>query len=389
MTFTVRPLEYPDLAETQRLGREAFGGGRPAGPPPTEEEWARSAGRAWGAFDGPTLVAQATVLSLTSWFHGARVPTAGVASVSVQPESRGQGALRPVLDAALAEARTRGEVVSTLFPTAPGIYRRWGYEVVANLDDVELPLGSLARLTVPDGVAVRRATPADLPAVAAVHAAWGATRNGPLARTEDPFATDEKWLDEYSGVTVAVEDGEITGFATWDRGEGYDPRTAVLRVDDLVARTPGAARALWSSLGSHASVVGRLRVVTSGLDAAWLVLPDLTTTLARSRPYMLSLLDVPGALCAGRLAPVTARLPFEVAGTGSFVLEVADGVPAASAAGAPGGAVFAPGGLAALYAGARTPAELRAAGLLTGPDADDAVWATLFSTRRPDVRDYF
>ena len=57
------------------------------------------------------------------------MPIAGIAAVAVRPEHRGSGLLAPLFAALLADARERGAVVSTLFPTAPGIYRRLGYEV--------------------------------------------------------------------------------------------------------------------------------------------------------------------------------------------------------------------------------------------------------------------
>ncbi|WP_164545187.1 GNAT family N-acetyltransferase [Antribacter gilvus] len=403
----VRRLRYADLAGSRTLGSEAYGSSGAPAPLPPEEEWAASPGRSWGAFDGDTLVARLTVFSMTSWFHGDRVPTAGVAGVAVVAERRGEGLLRPLMDAALAEARGRGEAVSTLFPTAPGIYRGWGYEIVGSFDAVELPSSALQRVAPAPGVDVRRATQADLPALAGVHARWSSAQNGPLARAEAPFSTDREWLEDYTGVTVALEDGEITGFTTWDRGQGYDPRTAVIQVDDLVSVTGGAARALWRFLGASSSVVGRVRVATSGLDPAWHVLPDLTTTVVRTRPYMLSVLDVVGALSGLRLTPLTARLPFAVRGAGldgAFVLEVSDGVTAAApgpspaaaageaareAAGAADRPVFSARGLAQLYAGAQSAANLRLAGELTGPADDDATWTALFGGRQVHVRDYF
>lgn len=397
-----RRLEHSDLAQSHRLGTEAYGGSRAPVPLPSEEEWSRSPVRSWGAFDGDILVARLSVYGMTSWFGGAKVPTAGIAGVAVSPEHRGRGLLRPVFAAALAEARERGEVISTLFPTAPGIYRGFGYEIVGSYDDVELPLSALARVRAPEGVTVRRAGIEDVPAIEAVHARWAAAQNGPLTRDEEPFAVPaEEWFTEYTGVTVAVEDGEITGFVSWDRGEGYDPRKAVIEVDDLDALTPGAARALWASLGSHASVVGRVHVSTSGTDPAWLVLPDLTTSVVRARPYMLSLLDVPGALGAVRCAPLTARVPFAVRGggadehvTGAYVLEVSDGVPVATrdtsaGADADDRPVLTARGLALSYAGAQPAANLRASGDLTGPDTYDETWTALFGGRQVHVRDYF
>ncbi|MGM3253302.1 hypothetical protein ACS22W_26080, partial [Escherichia coli] len=81
-------------------------------------------------------------------------------------------------------------------------------------------------------------------------------------------------------------DDEVLGYAAWRRGQGYD-ESAVVEVDDLVVRHADAARALWSVLGSFASVVGHVRVQTSGADVARLVLPTLHWRVVGSHPYML------------------------------------------------------------------------------------------------------
>ena len=84
-------------------------------------------------------MAKAIDRAFDSYFGGVAVPTSGIAGVTVAAESRGQGALTPLFDALLRAARDRGAVVSGLFPTAPRIYRRFGYEVVTDLETIELP----------------------------------------------------------------------------------------------------------------------------------------------------------------------------------------------------------------------------------------------------------
>jgi predicted acetyltransferase len=401
MSLTVRPVEYADQPDYTRLGGEAFGtpeGGRPV---PTREEWEAAGFREWGTFDDGDLAARLRVYGFTSWFHGVQVPTAGIAGVAVQPERRGSGHLARLFDAALDEARDRGEAISTLFPTAPGIYRGLGYEVVGSFDDVDVPLQNLSRVAAPAGVLTRRANVADFDAIVAVHRAWAAAQNGPVSRAEKPFWTPpEKFFADYTGVTLAVDGaGEVVGFASWIRGEGYTPATAVMEVDDLIALTPDAARALWRTIGSFSTVVGTARVSTSGLDPAWLVLPDLTSTVHSAHPYMLRILDVPGAL-GGMESPLEGvRVPFAVRGArdlaGAWTLTVSDGVSqlerdAVAAEDAhherP---VLSPNGLALLYAGAESAANLRMAGHLTGARDHDAVLTALFAGRRLHVRDYF
>ena len=70
--------------------------------------------------------------------RGTRIPTAGIAGVTVAPERRGSGKLGPLLST-LRESRIRGAVISTLFSTVPQIHRASGFEVVTQLDTVELP----------------------------------------------------------------------------------------------------------------------------------------------------------------------------------------------------------------------------------------------------------
>lgn len=405
MSLTVRPVEYADQPDFNRLGGEAFGtpdGGRPA---PTREEWGAAGFREWGAFDSDGLAARLRVYGFTSWFHGDRVPTAGVAGVAVEPERRGSGHLARLFDAALDEARERGEVISTLFPTAPGIYRRLGYEVVGSFDDVDVALQNLNRVAVPDGVVTRRASVADFDAIVAVHHRWAAAQNGPVSRAEKPFWTPpEKFFADYTGVTLAVDAsegsaGDIVGFASWIRGEGYTPATAVMEVDDLIALTPDAARALWRTVGTFSTVVGTARVSTSGLDPAWLVLPDLTATVHSAHPYMLRILDVAGALGSVRSPLEGARVPFAVRGApdldGAWTLTVSDGVThlerdaVAVEDAHHERPVLGPNGLSLLYAGTQSAGNLRLAGHLVGAAEHDAVLTALFAGRQLHVRDYF
>ena len=127
MTLTVRRLSTADAEAAQRLRWEAFG------VPPAADVSAATLeepGYSWfGAFDDEdgTLVATAADRAYDTWFGGRTVPTCGVASVTVAAEHRGGGAIGPLMRAMLAAARERGAVLSTLFPSAPRIYRRLGF----------------------------------------------------------------------------------------------------------------------------------------------------------------------------------------------------------------------------------------------------------------------
>lgn len=392
-----RLMNAEDLEASLRLAVEAFGELPPGTPPINLADYPFPGRRAWGTFEDDRLVARTVARDYHSWFRGVEVPTCGIAGVAVVAERRGAGLLTDLFRAVLADATEQGQVLSTLFPTAPGIYRRLGYELIGSYDTVELPTAELAAVRPPEAVTTRRATAADVPAVRAAYAAWAAGQNGPLTRTGPSFtATDEDLVAAFTGITLAEDaEGRVVGYASWQRGTGYDA-DATIEVGDLVALTPDAARALWRVLGSFTSVTGRVRVPTSGADPARLVLPASEWAVTRRHPYMLRVHDVAAALGALPLTGV-ADLAFAVAGDplgtmdGGYRLRVADGRAACERAEVPDdGAVLTPQGLALAYAGAQSCANLRFAGHLHGGDPTfDATLDALLGGRQVHIRDYF
>ncbi len=395
MTIAVRPLEAADAEVARQLGWEAFG--PPAGPPASAAA-VDQPGTAWfGAFQDGELVARMIDRTYDSCFGGVHVATSGIAGVTVVAEARGRGTLSPLFEATLAHARSRGAVISTLFPTAPGIYRRFGYELVADFATVEVPTSALAAVRAPRSTTTRRAVVADVDAIRSVYDTWAIEQNGPLSRRGVSFvAGPAELLEEHTGVSVAVGPvGDVVGYASWNRGQGYGA-SAAIEVSDLLATTAEGYQALLRLLGSFASVAPTTRLHTSGEDPARLQLPTVAWRVADSSPYMLKILDVVGALTALRYPrSVSARLPFTLAGDflsdldGGYRLTVQNGRAACDRVEADD-RVLTPRGLALLYAGAQSCANLRAAGHLCGGDRDeDLDWDALFGGRQAHIRDYF
>lgn len=394
---SIRPVTPDRFEEWLRLGVEAFGTLPPGTPAPDPAAFPRPGSHPWGTFVDDALVARMTGFDHLSWFRGAQVPSCGVAGVTVVAEHRGGGLLADLLAALLADAADRGQVLSTLYPTAAGIYRRLGYELIGSFDTVELPMAALAAVRPAEGISTRRAGAADLPAVRAAYAAWASAQNGPLTRTGPVFgASDEEALADVTGLTLAEdEEGRVVGYAAWHRGHGYDA-SATIRVEDLVALTPDAARALWRVVGTFGSVSGRAHVRTSGDDLTRLVLPGNAWDVVERHPYMLRVHDVAGALSALPLAG-EADLAFAVAGDplgtmdGGCRLRVAGGVASCERGDVgPGALTLTPQGLALAYAGAQSAANLRLAGHLRGGSPeDDVTLDALLGGRQVHVRDYF
>lgn len=394
VTWTVRRLSAEDAEASRQLGFEAFG--VPANPSSEPVPISRPGRHTFGAFVGDTLAARLSDREFDSCFGGVTVATAGVSGVTVAAEFRGRGALTPLFAAMLQSAKERGAVLSTLFPTAPRIYRRFGYEVVAESTTVSVPTAALAAVLPATGTSTRRATEADVAAVRQVYDAWALEQNGPLTRRGASFtATTTEYLAGFTGVTLAEDSSGVVGYVSWNRGEGFGEQ-AVIAVTDLIARTPEAHRALLSVVGSFATVAPTTRIDTSGDDLARLFIPSLHWQVVHSSPYMLKVLDVPLALSARRYPPgLTAELAFSVEADvlvendTSYVLQVGHGSGSCEIGGARGRTLTS-AGLALLYAGAQSCANLRSAGHLRGGHPEeDLVWDALFGGRQRHIRNYF
>ena len=389
-----RILTADDLPGMVRLGGEAFGA-RPAGSPPPDPAKHPQPGRHdWGTLDRGDLVAKVTAREYASWFHGTEVATTGVAGVAVRPESRGQGLLDDLFGVSLEEGHAeRGEVLSTLYPTAPGIYRRFGYELITSYDSVEVPTSALAAVRPAGGTTLRRAVADDVETIRGVYDAWAAAHNGPLTRRGPSFAgTAAEVVEEFTGVTLASDgDGRVVGYCSWDRGEGYDEK-ATIEVTDLLATTADGLRALLRMLGSFSTVTGRVRFWTSGTDPVRYALPSLAWPVVGGHAYMLRVHDVAGAL-SGLTLPDAGTVRFSVEGdllgTMDGAYELSGGASACAATDTSDGPVFSPRGLALAYAGAASCATIRAAGLMSGPATHDATIDGLLGAREVHVRDYF
>ena len=396
MPLTTRPLTRDDFDQSMGLIREAFGDLPPGTTPQSPDDPPRPGYHAYGTFDDDHLVARLATRGYHSWFGGSAVPSGGIAGVAVTAERRGTKLLDELFRVALDDGlRERGEAVSTMFCTAPGIYRKFGYEVISSYDTVEVPAAALARIGAPAGVRTRRATPADFDAVCRVYDTWAAAQNGPLTRRGPAFPADAKaFIDAFTGVTLAVDDaGEVIGFASWHRGQETGD-SATLEVVDLLALRGDAYGALWHVLGSFGSVVGQVRLCTSGHDVARLSLPSAHWKAVEREPYMLRVHDVPGAF-AGRDWPVDGDVAFSVAGdhlgttNGAWRLVIERGKATCAPAAATDGPVLTPSGLALAWAGAQTCANLRMAGHLSGGMENDEALDRVLAPRPIHIRDSF
>lgn len=398
MSYDVRLVTAADDEQVWRLGAEGFGY-------PERPETFRAAQRpgyaTYGLFDDGQLVAKAVDCEYDCWFGHEVVPTCGIAGVTIGMEARSAGLLTPLLRHVHHEARARGAVIGTLFPTAPGIYRRFGYETIGAYTQVELRTADLALLPEADATTVRARGAADIEAVLDLYDQWAAEQNGPLTRSGPRFPKDAEqageWLAEDSlACTLALDTQDRPiGYALWKRSKGYGAE-GICEVEDLMAVDLDGWLALLRALGTNAPVAPVTRLWTSGLDVIRHLLPTNTWRVVDERPYMLAVLDVVRALEArGVSTALDADLDFRVLGDrvgeldGSYALRARDGRVECTRLEERAHRTYTPRGLALAYAGAQSSANLRFLGHLAGPDDDDATWDALLGGRQVHIRDYF
>ena len=351
---------------------------------------------------------------------GGRVRCGGIAGLAVHPAHRGDGLFAELLAAVLARCDEESLPVSMLYPSNPEIYRRHGYQVVARVETLEVPLVDLQRLRSVPGRRTVPVTAASMPRVRALYEELTAGDNAMLRR-HGPLFPDGLPGHGWEAVLLVGADGLDRGYASWTRRGGDGPG---LEVHEVLGRDREDLRALLRVIGSWSTVTESVRLRVRTEDPVLDVLPG-----GGARPaggpvpiVMMRVVDT-AALLEARQAPagLSGALRLEVtddtvpAGTcraaGLFDVHVADGrvravpVPGSgtTSAQSSAGPSASPSGEATagtvlldvhaaslLLVGGRSLADARRLGLRAEADAPaEALLDALLAGPRPSVLDAF
>ena len=389
----VRDLTLDDLDEAFDVRARSFGFGEEGGggdPAVFRRRWnamhepLTASRRALVVEVDGAVVAYARAFPMRQWWGGTSVSMAGIAGVVVAPEQRGRGVGSLLLRSLLARAVELGDAVSVLYPATVPVYRRLGWELAGSQHAVSLDTALLRRLGGPE-VAVRPARPDDAESVVGIAQAVhrGSTASGPLDRGVDEV---QGLLADPEMFCYLADDGFVR--YGWDGGN--------LRVHELTAATGLTARALWSVVGSGASVARTVHAYVDPRDPLHLMLGETVRPPVTQNRWMLRVLDLPAAVAGRGFPPAVAGAvaltvddSLVARSAGSWLLTVRDGTGAVVASTPDADALrLGPGGLAALFAGLPL-STLRMAGLVTGGrPADDALLDAAFAAQ-PYLLDYF
>lgn len=279
--------------------------------------------RYFAAFDGGQVIGTGGALTFSMAVPGgAFLPFGGVTAIGTRPTHRRRGVLTAIMRRLFDQAAERGEVISALWAAESRIYRRFGYGVAIEGNDLSIeraharlldespPAGRLRQIERDEARAL-------LPSLYA-----RATRGipGTLARQAHDwdlyFYDPEHWRDGATAFRDVIYEraGRAVGYVRYrqkEEWEGSHARSEV-RIGDLQAVDGEAYRALWRycfgiDLVQTIKARGRRLREPLGLlleDPRWL-------HGQRSDRIWLRLVDVPGALSARRYA-VEGQLVLEV-----------------------------------------------------------------------------
>jgi predicted acetyltransferase len=212
--------------------------------------------RSFAAVDGSRIVGTSASITFRMMVPGgARVPTAGITMVGVQPTHRRRGINSRMMTAILEQAAERGEPLAALFASEGAIYGRFGYGLAACLGEFQAESARMAfvRGYEPGGRVELVSKEDALPLVDRIYDA--SLRPGGVERNEalrdNMFATvGEEKEQSWMYAVHFDDDGEADAYAVyWVKFDW--PRsvpTGTMTVKECVASTPSGHADIWRFL---------------------------------------------------------------------------------------------------------------------------------------------
>lgn len=366
----VRPVTHEEYAAYGRCLATAFGDDYDPEEQARERDLIPLADTL-AAFDGDRLVGTEGVFRVSLTIPGARVPMAGVTSVSVLPTHRRRGVLTALMRRRFDDMRDRGQWLAGLWASESSIYGRFGYGVATERLRIEVDKRRSVFRGHPRVGEVRLVSREEAERVIPpIFERMAAGRPGMMGR--DGWWA-HMWHDPKerragrSGLLFAVHstDGVDDAYAVYrTRFDWSGHTTPEVQVEDLASISDAGYAGTWRFLldiDLMQQAVSARRPIDEPLR--WL-LADRGAMQARVTEAMwLRLVDVPAALAA-RAYPEPGRMVLEVVdgfcswNAGNYLLTAGPDGATCEPTAQPADLVLDVADLAAIYLGGAAPSSL-------------------------------
>jgi predicted acetyltransferase len=335
------------------------------------------------------------VIPMGQVFGGRSIPIEGIAGVGVRNDHLRRGVATELMRRALRAARARGAAASTLYASTWSLYRGVGYECAGTRQLAKLP-PSMVPVFREHALPVRRATPADLPAVQSLYDGFAAGHDGHLDRGPYiwPRLCGVRLGVAAHGLLVDDDDG-LAGYVYYRKHPIPGLERHRVEVTDACARTPAAWRRLWTVLGDLGTMVDHIEVPTAPHDPLFLWHPDPRFRMQLFENWMVRVTDVVAMLEGRGYGPgIAGRVDLHLDDdvlpeqAGAWRLEVEGGRGRVTRGGT-GSLRLGARGLAAWCTGFVSPRTLVQLGLAEGPLALLDLAGSLVAGPAPWMRESF
>lgn len=233
----------------------------------------------YGIMEGEDLAAKLHLIPFHIYIGKEKYKMGGVAGVATYPEYRRSGYVKELLQHSLQTMKKDGYTVSMLHPFAVAFYRKYGWELCANLLICHMTKSDLVMKKQVNGTVKRFSKENHPEEVEKLYETFAERFSGMLVR-------DEKWWLQtvYDDLTLAIyydENKTASGYML------YKVENSKMTVEEFVPLHNEARNGLWNFICQHDSMIKELEMTVSENEPLLYTLQE-PRVKAEIKPYFMS-----------------------------------------------------------------------------------------------------
>ncbi|HDX9639121.1 TPA: GNAT family N-acetyltransferase [Bacillus mobilis] len=232
----------------------------------------------YGIMEGEDLAAKLHLIPFHIYIGKEKFKMGGVAGVATYPEYRRSGYVKELLQHSLQTMKKDGYTVSMLHPFAVSFYRKYGWELCANLLVCQMTKSDLVMKKQVNGTVKRFNKENHSQEVEKLYETFAKRFSGMLVR-------DEKWWLQavYDDLTLAIyydENKRAAGYML------YKIENSKMTVEEFVPLHNEARNGLWNFICQHDSMIKELEMTISENEPLLYTLQE-PRVKAEIKPYFM------------------------------------------------------------------------------------------------------